>query len=77
MSTPLSQSAPGPVVIRRISEKIEIDEGALVFLAEAKLIPGSSAVVVDSGPEGVRVESDSGEQLVPKDVAQFMWVVPA
>src|SRR6478672_3357704 len=35
-STPLSQSAPGPVVIRRISEKIEIDEGALVFLAEAK-----------------------------------------
>ena len=39
-STPLSQSAPGPVVIRRISEKIEIDEGALVFLAEAKLIPG-------------------------------------
>ena len=43
VSTPLSQSAPGPVVVRRISEKIEIDDGALVFLAEAKLIPGSSA----------------------------------
>jgi DtxR family Mn-dependent transcriptional regulator len=76
-STPLSQSAPGPVVIRRISEKIEIDQGALVFLAEAKLIPGSNAVVVDSGPDGVRVESDTGEQLVPKNVAQLMWVVPA
>ena len=76
-STLLSQSAPGPVVVRRISEKIEIDQGALVFLAEAKLIPGSNAVVVDSGPDGVRVESDTGEQLVPKNVAQLMWVVPA
>jgi hypothetical protein len=77
VSTPLSQSAPGPVVVRRISEKIEIDDSALVFLAEARLIPGSSVVVVGSGPDGVRVESDSGEQLVPKDVAQLMWVVPA
>jgi DtxR family transcriptional regulator, iron-dependent repressor len=76
-STPLSQSAPGPVVVRRISEKIEIDDRALVFLAEAKLIPGSNAVVMDSGPDGVRVASDSGEQVVPKDVAQLLWVVPA
>jgi DtxR family Mn-dependent transcriptional regulator len=76
-STPLSQSAPGPVVVRRISEKVEIDDGALVFLAAAKLTPGSNAVVVESGPDGVRVESDSGEQLVPRDVAQLLWVVPA
>ncbi len=76
-STPLSQSAPGPVVVRRISEKIEIDDRALAFLAAAKLIPGSNAVVMDSGPDGVRVESDSGEQVVPKDVAQLLWVVPA
>jgi DtxR family Mn-dependent transcriptional regulator len=77
VSTPLSQSGPGPVVVRRISEKIEIDDSALVFLAAAKLIPGSNAVVMESGPDGVRVKSDSGEQLVPRDVAQLMWVVPA
>ena len=77
VSTPLSLSEPGPVVVRRISEKMEIDDSALVFLAEAKLIPGSNAVVMESGPDGVRVASDSGEQLVPRDVAQLMWVVPA
>ena len=77
VSTPLSQSEPGPVVVRRISEKMEIDDSALVFLAEAKLIPGSNAIVMESGPDGVRVASDSGEQLVPRDVAQLMWVVPA
>jgi DtxR family Mn-dependent transcriptional regulator len=65
-STPLSQSTPGPVVIRRISEKVEIDDGALAFLAEAALIPGSNAMVIDNGPDGVRLESDAGEQLVPK-----------
>ena len=39
--TPLSQSAPGAVVVHRISEKMEIDDSALDFLAQAKLIPGS------------------------------------
>ena len=75
-STTLLQSKPGPVVVRRISEKAEIDEGALKFLAEAQLIPGSSAVVMGTEPGGVRVASDSGEQLVPPSVAQLMWVAP-
>jgi DtxR family Mn-dependent transcriptional regulator len=76
-STLLTQSAPGPVVVRRISEKIEIDEGALEFLADAHLIPGSNAVIVESGPSGVRVTSDNGEQTVPRTIANLMWVVPA
>jgi DtxR family Mn-dependent transcriptional regulator len=75
-STLLTQSAPGPVVIRRISEKIEIDDQALVFLAGAKLIPGSNAVVVEKGPDGVTVTSEAGAQFVPTDVAELMWVVP-
>src|SRR5262245_55145972 len=32
-STSLDASTPGPVVVRRISEKVEIDTGALEFLA--------------------------------------------
>jgi DtxR family Mn-dependent transcriptional regulator len=76
-STLLTQSAPGPVVVRRISEKIEIDDHALEFLAEAQLIPGSDAVVVESAPDGVRVTSGAGDQVVPRNIAQLMWVVPA
>jgi hypothetical protein len=34
-------------------------------------------MVIDNGPDGVRLESDAGEQLVPKEVAQLMWVVGA
>jgi DtxR family Mn-dependent transcriptional regulator len=75
-STLLAQSGPGPVVVRRISEKVEIDEGSLQFLADAHLIPGSNAVVIENGPTGVKVESDNGEQTVPRTIAQLMWVVP-
>jgi DtxR family Mn-dependent transcriptional regulator len=76
-STLLTQSAPGPVVVRRISEKVEIDDGALEFLAEAQLIPGADAVVVGNAPDGVRVTSGAGDQVVPRNIAQLMWVVPA
>jgi DtxR family transcriptional regulator, iron-dependent repressor len=73
-TTPLSQAQPGPFVVRRISEKIEIDDRALSFLADAGLTPGASAEVLESDPEGVLVLSDTGKQRVPKDVAQLMWV---
>ena len=75
--TTLSQSEAGRVRVQRISEKIEIDDGALQFLARAKLTPGSEATVVGVETDGVRVESDAGDQVVPRDVAQLMWVMPA
>jgi DtxR family Mn-dependent transcriptional regulator len=74
-TTPLINSEPGKIVVQRISEKVEIDESAIQFLADAKLIPGSNATVVSSGPDGVHVESDAGERVVPRDVAQLMYVV--
>jgi DtxR family Mn-dependent transcriptional regulator len=73
-TTPLSQSPPGPFVVRRISEKVEIDDRALAFLADAQLTPGASAEVLESDADGVLVLSDTGKQRVPKDVAQLMWV---
>jgi len=76
-TTALSQSAPGPVVVRRISEKVEIDDDAIAFLAGAELTPGSSAVVVGVERDGVQVKSDAGERLVPKQLAQLVYVVPA
>jgi len=77
VSTPLSQTAPGPVVVRRISEKLEIDDDAIAFLAGAELIPGSNAVVVASSAEGVRLTSKAGDQDVPKKLAQLVYVTPA
>jgi DtxR family Mn-dependent transcriptional regulator len=76
-SVPLTQMQPGPVVIRRISEKIEIDQDAIVFLAGAELTPGSNAVVVGTSADGVQVKSATGEQTVPRKLAQLVYAVPA
>src|SRR5438046_8090497 len=65
-SVPLTQLQPGPVVVRRISEKVEIDDDAIAFLARAELKPGSNAVVVGSSSDGVQVKSAQGEQTVPR-----------
>src|SRR6201990_2209117 len=61
-SMPLTQLQPGPVIVRRRSTKAEMDDEASAFLAGAELIPGSNAVVVSSGTDGVQVTSPAGEQ---------------
>ena len=76
-SVPLTQMQPGPVIVRRISEKAEIDDDAIAFLAGAALIPGSDAVVVSTSTEGVQVTSAAGEQTVPRKLAQLVYAVPA
>ena len=76
-STLLARSAPGKVVVQRISEKIEIDEAAITFLAQAKLIPGTDATVVSSGPDGVQLENGLGSHTVPRAIAELMYVAPA
>jgi DtxR family Mn-dependent transcriptional regulator len=76
-SVPLTQMQPGPVIVRRISEKVEIDDDAIAFLAGAALIPGSDAVVVSTSTEGVQVTSAAGEQTVPRKLAQLVYAVPA
>jgi DtxR family Mn-dependent transcriptional regulator len=77
-SVPLTQLQPGPVVVRRISEKVEIDEDAIKFLAGAELIPGSNAVVISTNTDGVQVTTDAaGEQTVPRKLAQLIYAIPA
>ena len=77
-SVPLTQLQPGPVIVRRISEKVEIDEDAIKFLAGAELIPGSNAVVISTNTEGVQVTTDAaGEQTVPRKLAQLIYAIPA
>ena len=64
-------------IVRRISEKVEIDDDAIAFLAGAELIPGSNAVVVSTSTEGVQVKSAAGEQTVPRKLAQLIYAIPA
>ncbi len=76
-SVPLTQMAPGPVVVRRISEKVEIDDDAIAFLAGAELIPGSNAVVIGTSAAGVQIKSATGDQIVPQKLAMMIYAIPA
>jgi DtxR family transcriptional regulator, iron-dependent repressor len=73
----LARAQAGPVRVTRISEKLELDDEALTFLAAAQLIPGSEVVVAGPAPGGVAVKSGSGEHTVPTRLAELMWVSPA
>lgn len=72
----LSDAPPGPVTVTRISEQLELDDDALVFLVRARLIPGCVAIVVGTENTGVAVTTPAGAQVVPAQVAERMWVSP-
>lgn len=72
----LSQASPGPVTVARISEKVELDDDALALLAEARVIPGRRAHVRRGVTEGVVVEGEVGERVVPTDIARLVFVAP-
>jgi DtxR family transcriptional regulator, iron-dependent repressor len=76
-STPLSRVDPGRVSVSRISEKVELDDDALVLLAGALLTPGSEAIVVGPAPDGVVVKTAAGERTIPTRLAELMFVTPA
>ena len=73
-TTPLSGAPAGPFDVVRIGERIEVDDDALRLLADAALIPGHRAEVLDVSPEGVRVRTDSGEHVVPTAIAALTYV---
>jgi DtxR family Mn-dependent transcriptional regulator len=70
----LAEAAPGPVVVARISEKVELDKDALGLLASSDLIPGRDATVVGRVADGVAVTTSTGEHTVPDRLARLMWV---
>jgi DtxR family Mn-dependent transcriptional regulator len=70
----LVDSEPGPVTIKRISEKLELDDESLELIARAELIPGSPATVVDRTVTGVLVKTGAGEHRIPTKAAEQMFV---
>ena len=74
----LSDVEPGPIVVARISERLELDDDALNLIARARWIPGSEAPV--HGRDALvntPITTAVGEQVVPVAVARMMDVVPA
>ncbi len=70
----LTDAPPGPVTVTRVSEKLEMSDEALLMLADARLIPGARATVVESTADGVRVETGAGDHTIPAEVAELMYV---
>ena len=70
----LIDAETGTTQVARISEKLELSDAGLEFVARARLIPGASVTVVERTPEGVRVRTAVGEYTVPVDVAQQLYV---
>jgi DtxR family Mn-dependent transcriptional regulator len=75
-TVPLADAAPGPVVVGRISEKMELDDAALQMLVTARLVPECEAIVVTRDQSGVSVKTETGEHVVPISVASLMYVWP-
>jgi len=70
----LSSASPGGVTVARISEKLELSDDGLQFVAHARLVPGSTATIVGRDDDGVRVRTENGEHVVPTKVAEQLYV---
>ena len=70
----LAGAQPGDVIVQRISEKLELSDDGLHFVALAALVPGSPATVVARETDGIRVRTVNGEHVVPNTVAQQLYV---
>ncbi len=73
-TVPLAGAGEGPVTVRRISERLETDDGVLRMLVELDLLPGRSATVAGHTPAGVEVLTETGRHVVPQHVAALVSV---
>jgi DtxR family Mn-dependent transcriptional regulator len=72
----LAKAEPGNVTVARISEKLELSDEGLHLVAAAQLVPGKNATIVgpEAGEGGVRVQTATGEHVVPAAVADQLYV---
>ena len=73
-TTALLDAPAGNAHVARISEKLELSDDHLHFVAQARLMPGATVTVVERTPEGIVVRTSDGEHTVPLDVAQQLYV---
>ena len=73
-SMPLADAQQGPIVVTRVSERLEMSDSALSLIATAHLLPGNDATVVARDADGVTVKTAAGEFQVPARVAESLYV---
>jgi DtxR family Mn-dependent transcriptional regulator len=76
-SVALAEAAPGHVTVARISEKLELSDEGLRMVARARLIPGATAEVMGTVPDGVQVRTTAGDHTVPDEIAAQLYVSAA
>jgi DtxR family Mn-dependent transcriptional regulator len=76
-TTTLTNASPGRATVSRVSEKLELDDDALAYVAHANLVPGSAVSVVGRDGDVVVLESEAGEQRVPNALADLLFVARA
>jgi DtxR family Mn-dependent transcriptional regulator len=73
---PLSQVAVDDVVrFERLSEDVELDGAALLYLDEAGFIPGATATVTTRAPDGtVLLEVEGNNVALGQDLSRRLFV---
>jgi DtxR family Mn-dependent transcriptional regulator len=71
----ITDANPGRFVVARISEKLELDDAALRFLADADLVPGRPVELVTAATAGTTVRTHTGDHVVTPELAPMIWLV--
>ena len=70
----LARSAPGPVVVRRVNERLEIDDEGIRLIAAAHMLPGCEATVVEVVDGAVTLDTETGQHVLPRRVCENLFV---
>jgi hypothetical protein len=70
----LARSDPGPVVVRRVNERLEIDDEGISLLAAAHMTPGCKATVVKVVDGTVTIDTETGQHTLPRRVSENLFV---
>lgn len=73
----LADARPGMFTVARISEKLELDDDALQFLAAADLVPGRHLELVGADVAGLAVRTGTGDHVVAVELSSLIWVTAA
>lgn len=75
---PLHDASPGEhVVLRRLTEDLELDLGVMRFFEESGLMPGATIRVNRVGPDGtMNLEVDGQTVALGSHLADNLWVEP-
>ena len=62
------------MVVRRVNERLEIDDEGIRLIAAAHMLPGSAATVVEVVDGSVTLDTETGQHTLPKRVAENLFV---